>query len=53
MYVAGEPLNERDPILRDVRGPAARERIIVPLRPAPDIGADALAATFDIVLAEG
>jgi protocatechuate 3,4-dioxygenase beta subunit len=52
MYVAGEPLNERDPVLRDVRDPAARERIIVPLHAAPDIGADGLAATFDIVLAE-
>src|ERR1051326_8601474 len=26
MYVAGEPLNERDPVLREVRDPAARER---------------------------
>jgi protocatechuate 3,4-dioxygenase beta subunit len=53
MYVAGEPLNERDPVLRDVRNPAARGRIVMPLRPAPEIGPDALAATFDIVLAEG
>jgi protocatechuate 3,4-dioxygenase beta subunit len=52
MYVAGEPLNERDPVLRDVRDPAARGRLIVPLRPAPDIGADGLAATFDIVLGD-
>lgn len=52
MYVAGEPQNERDPVLRDVRDPAARERIIVPLKPAPEIGMDALAATFDIVLAD-
>ena len=49
MYVAGEPQNERDPVLRDIRDPAARERVIVPLRPAPDIGVDALAGTFDIV----
>jgi protocatechuate 3,4-dioxygenase, beta subunit len=52
MYVAGEPQNERDPVLRDVRDPAARDRLIVPLRPAPDIGKDALAATFDIVLGD-
>jgi protocatechuate 3,4-dioxygenase, beta subunit len=52
MYVAGEPQNDRDPVLRDVRDPAARERIIVSLKPAPEIGADALAATFDIVLAD-
>jgi protocatechuate 3,4-dioxygenase, beta subunit len=52
MYVAGEPQNDRDPVLRDVRDPAARERIIVPLKPAPEIGSDALAAAFDIVLAD-
>jgi protocatechuate 3,4-dioxygenase, beta subunit len=51
MYVAGEPQNERDPVLRDVRDPAARARLIVPVQPAPDIAPDALAATFDIVLA--
>jgi len=50
MYVAGEPLNERDPVLRDVRDPAARARLIVPLQPMPDIGPGALAANFDIVL---
>jgi protocatechuate 3,4-dioxygenase beta subunit len=50
MYVAREPLNERDPVLRDIRDPAARERVIVPLRPAPDLGPEALAAAFDIVL---
>ena len=52
MYVAGEPQNERDPVLRDLRDAAARERVIVPLRPAPEIGAGALAATFDIVLGD-
>src|SRR5262249_15128240 len=49
MYVAGEAQNERAPVLRDA---AARERLIVPLRRAPEIGASALAATFDIVLAD-
>ena len=51
LYIAGEPLNERDPVLRDVRDPAARARLIVPLQPMPDIGPGALAANFDIVLA--
>jgi protocatechuate 3,4-dioxygenase beta subunit len=51
MYVAGEPLNERDAVLLGVRDPAARARLIVPLRPAPEIGRDALASEFDIVLA--
>ena len=51
MYVAGEPQNERDPVLLGVRDPAARARLIVPLRAAPEIGREALAAEFDIVLA--
>jgi protocatechuate 3,4-dioxygenase, beta subunit len=48
MYVAGEPQNERDGILMGVRDPAARARLIVPLRPASEPGA--LTGTFDIVL---
>lgn len=48
MYVAGEPQNERDGVLASVRDPAARARLIVPLRPAAEPGA--LAGTFDIVL---
>ena len=50
MYVAGEPLNERDSILQGVRDPAARARLIVPLRPAPEVAQNSLAASFDIVL---
>jgi protocatechuate 3,4-dioxygenase beta subunit len=50
MYIAGEPLNDRDPVLQGVVDPAARARLIVPLRPAPEIGREALAANFDIVL---
>jgi protocatechuate 3,4-dioxygenase, beta subunit len=50
MYVAGEPQNERDTVLLGVRDPAARARLIVPLQPAPDLGREALAAAFDIVL---
>ena len=50
MYIAGEPLNERDGVLMGVRDPAARARLIVPLRPAPELEANALAGTFDIVL---
>ena len=49
MYVAGEPLNERDGVLMGVRDPAARARLIVPLRPAAD-EPNALAGRFDIVL---
>lgn len=50
MYVAGEVGNERDPVLREIRDPAARARVIVPLRPAPEVAADALAGNFDIVI---
>jgi protocatechuate 3,4-dioxygenase beta subunit len=50
MYVAGDPLNERDRILMGVRDAAARARLIIPLRPAPEREAGALAGTFDIVL---
>ena len=48
MYVAGEPLNERDGVLMEVRDPAARARLMVPLLPAGE--PDTLAGTFDIVL---
>lgn len=50
MYIAGEPLNERDGILMSVRDPAARARLLVPLGPALDTEPNALAGTFDIVL---
>ncbi len=50
MYVAGETLNDTDSVLLGVHDPAARARLIVPLRPAPEIGREALAASFDIVL---
>jgi protocatechuate 3,4-dioxygenase beta subunit len=50
MYVAGEPLNERDGVLMGVRDAAARARLIVPLRQAPELEATALAGTFDIVI---
>src|SRR5205814_9594987 len=52
MYVAGEPQNERDAVLLGVRDPAARARLSVPLQPAPDLGREALAAAFDIVLGD-
>jgi len=48
MYVAGEPQNEHDGVLLGVRDPAARARLIVPLRPAAE--PEALSGTFDIVL---
>ena len=50
MYVAGEPRNDGDPVLMGVRDPAARARLIVALRPSPDVGPDGLSGVFDIVL---
>ncbi len=50
MYVAGEKLNATDSVLLGVSDPAARARLTVPLRPAPEIERAALAASFDIVL---
>ena len=50
MYVAGEPRNERDPLLLAIRDPAARARLVVALAPAPETGPDALAGNFDIVI---
>ena len=50
MYVAGEPLNERDGILMSIPDPADRARLTVPLRPAPEVEPNAFAGTFDIVL---
>jgi protocatechuate 3,4-dioxygenase beta subunit len=52
MYVVGEPGNERDAVLLGVRDPAARARLIVALRPAPEVGREALAGEFDIVLGD-
>ncbi len=49
MYVAGEPLNERDFLLNSVRDQEARERLIVPLVPA-GTEPGALKGRFDIVL---
>ncbi|MBX9588396.1 MAG: hypothetical protein K2X43_03765 [Hyphomonadaceae bacterium] len=50
MYVEGEPLNERDGLLRSIRDPKARQSVIVRLDPAGDIEGGALKGTFDIVL---
>jgi protocatechuate 3,4-dioxygenase beta subunit len=49
-YVAGEPLNERDGILRGIRDPRAREAVILPFSPADRIEPRALLAEARIVL---
>jgi protocatechuate 3,4-dioxygenase beta subunit len=50
MYIGGEALNERDPVLREIRDPAARARVIVSLEPASQVEPGAFSGTFDIVL---
>ena len=50
MYLAGEPLNQRDGLFNRVRDPGARARLLVELAPAPNLEAAALAGRFDIVL---
>jgi protocatechuate 3,4-dioxygenase, beta subunit len=50
MYVAGEPLNERDSLLGRIRDPRQRESLLVRLEPAERLEPGALTGTFDIVL---
>ncbi len=50
MYLAGEPLNDRDWILGRVRDARARAALLVALTPAPEVEAGAVAGRFDIVL---
>ncbi len=50
MYVAGEPQNETDGVLRRVRDRQARESLVVRLDPGDDLEAGALKGSFDIVL---
>jgi protocatechuate 3,4-dioxygenase beta subunit len=50
MYVAGEKLNDRDPVLAQIQDPAARASVIVPLAAAPEAEAGAVQGAFDIVL---
>jgi len=51
LYVAGEPRNARDGVLNRI-DVTARDRVIMPFLPAPEIEANALRATFDIVLGD-
>ena len=49
MYVAGEPLNERDGVLNSI-DPAARASVIVALQPGDELEAGALQGRFDIII---
>ncbi len=50
MYFAGETRNERDFLLRRIRGDALRRRVITNFIHIPQIPADELAGNFDIVV---
>lgn len=50
MYVAGDPLNDRDFVLNRIRDPLARASLIVDLTPAGAGDPGSLKGTFDIVL---
>lgn len=49
-YIKGEPLNEKDMVLRDIKDPRKRESVIVDFKPIESSKTGELAARFDIVL---
>jgi protocatechuate 3,4-dioxygenase, beta subunit len=49
-YVEGEPQNERDGVLNNIKDPKAKKSVIVPFVPLKDARAGELSAKFDIVL---
>jgi protocatechuate 3,4-dioxygenase beta subunit len=49
-YIAGEPGNKRDFVLRAIRDDAARNSLVVDFAPLPNSRVGELAAKFDIVL---
>lgn len=51
LYVAGEPLNDRDFLLNSVRDARERERLLARFDPADRIEPGALHANYDIVIA--
>ena len=49
-YVKGEPLNETDGVLNDIRDSKAKNSVIVPFTPLPGSRIGELAAKFDVVM---
>ena len=49
-FVKGEPLNQRDGVLRGIRDPALRQSVITEFAPDPGSSIGELSAHFDIVL---
>lgn len=49
-YIAGEPQNQTDGVLKSIRDEKARAAVIVPFTPLPNSRIGELAAKFDVVL---
>ncbi len=49
-YIEGEPQNERDFVLKNIKDPKAKRSVIVPFAPIKNSRIGELAARFDIVL---
>ena len=49
-YVKGEPLNQRDGPLQDIRDEQARDRLLVDFEPIKESNIGELAANFDIII---
>jgi protocatechuate 3,4-dioxygenase beta subunit len=50
MYLAGDPLNDRDPVLSKITSLQERALVMVDLRPTPSLESGALGGNFDLVL---
>ncbi len=50
LYVAGDPANERDGIYRAIATEAERKAVTLEIAQAPELGGNALAAQFTIVI---
>ncbi len=50
LYVAGEPLNDDDILLRELTDEAQRDGMVRPYVPADDIEAGALKVHYDLVV---
>ena len=50
LYIKGEPQNEKDFVIRNIKDPAQRESVIHEFTPLPGSKTGELAVTFDIVM---
>ena len=51
-YVKGEPLNDSDGVLKEIKDPKAKASVIIPFTPLPGSRVGELNARFDIVLSD-